>query len=38
MNSASYRGNILSPNFGRVGIGVVDAGLYGKIFTQEFTN
>ena len=38
MNSADYRGNILSPNFGRIGIGVVDGGLYGKMFAQEFTN
>lgn len=38
MNSAGHRANILSPQFHRVGIGVLDGGLYGKMFVQEFTN
>ncbi len=36
MNSKEHRDNILNPDFSRVGIGVVDAGSYGKIFVQEF--
>lgn len=38
MNSEGHRKNILSEEFGRVGIGVIDAGVYGKMFVQEFTN
>lgn len=38
MNSKGHRKNILSPDFCRVGIGVIDAGILGKIFVQEFTN
>lgn len=38
MNSAGHRANILSENFGRVGIGVVDGGIYGEMFCQEFTD
>lgn len=38
MNSPGHRENILSANFGQVGIGVMDAGIYGKSFCQEFTN
>lgn len=36
MDSAGHRDNILNPNFGRVGIGIVDAGIYGEMFVQEF--
>lgn len=36
MNSPGHRANILSPNFGQIGIGVIDAGIYGKAFCQEF--
>jgi len=36
MNSKGHRENILHPFFGRVGIGVIDGGSYGKIFVQEF--
>lgn len=36
MNSPGHRANILSLNFGEVGIGVMDAGIYGKAFCQEF--
>lgn len=38
MDSKGHRENILSTNFGRVGIGVVDGGIYGEMFVQEFTN
>lgn len=38
MNSPGHRRNILAASFGRVGIAVIDGGLYGKMFTQEFTN
>jgi uncharacterized protein YkwD len=38
MNSPGHRANILSPNFTKVGIGVMDGGIYGKMFTQEFTD
>lgn len=38
MNSEGHRANILSPDFGKIGIGVIDGGIYGKMFTQVFTN
>lgn len=38
MNSPGHRRNILDPSFKRIGIGVIDAGVYGKIFVQEFTD
>ncbi len=38
MNSAGHRANILSADYGRVGIGVMDGGVYGKMFTQNFAN
>lgn len=38
MNSPGHRENILSPHFGKAGIGVLDAGIYGKMFVQEFTD
>lgn len=38
MNSEGHRANILSPDFGKMGIGVMDGGIYGKMFTQVFTN
>ncbi len=38
MQSPGHRANILSKDFGKVGIGVVDAGIYGEMFVQEFTN
>jgi len=38
MQSPGHRENILSENFGRIGIGVIDGGIYGKMFCQEFTN
>lgn len=36
MNSSGHRANILNPNFTHVGIGIVDGGPYGKMFTQLF--
>ena len=38
MNSPGHRANILKDGFGKVGIGVLDGGLYGKMFVQEFTD
>ena len=38
MNSPGHRANILNPAFGRVGIGVLDGGMYGLMITQEFKN
>lgn len=38
MNSPGHRANILGPTFHKVGIGVLDGGIYGKMFVQEFTN
>lgn len=38
MNSPGHRANMLSKDFGRIGIGVMDGGIYGKMYTQEFTN
>ncbi len=36
MNSQGHRANILNPNYTRIGIGVIDGGRYGKMFTQHF--
>lgn len=38
MNSPGHRANILNPGFNKVGIGVIDGGIYGKMYSQEFTN
>ncbi len=38
INSPGHRANILSPDFKKVGIGVIDGGIYGEMFVQEFTN
>ena len=38
MNSPGHKANILSISFGKVGIGVIDGGIYGEMFCQEFTN
>jgi uncharacterized protein YkwD/uncharacterized membrane protein required for colicin V production len=38
MDSPGHRANILGSQYGRLGIGVVDAGMYGKMFTQEFAD
>lgn len=36
MNSPGHRANILNPNYTHVGIGIVEGGEYGKMFTQLF--
>ncbi|MEX1051912.1 MAG: CvpA family protein [Patescibacteria group bacterium] len=36
MRSEGHRANILEVDFGRIGIGVIDGGIYGKMFTQNF--
>ncbi len=38
MESVGHRKNILNPDFHRVGIGVIDGGIYGLMITQVFTN
>ena len=38
MNSPEHRHNILAAEYGKIGIGVVSGGIYGKMFTQNFTN
>jgi uncharacterized protein YkwD len=38
MNSPWHRANILRPEFGRVGIGVIRSQAQGSMFSQEFTN
>lgn len=36
MNSPGHRANILRPEFGRVGIGIIDGGVRGLMVTQNF--
>jgi len=38
MRSPGHRANILSGAFNKIGIGVIDGGIYGKIYVQEFTD
>ncbi|MDB5197025.1 MAG: hypothetical protein JWP88_1396 [Flaviaesturariibacter sp.] len=38
MNSPGHRANILQPAFGRLGIGILDGGIYGLMISQEFRN
>jgi uncharacterized protein YkwD len=38
MNSPGHRANILRPQFGRVGIGIMDGGVRGLMVSQEFRN
>jgi uncharacterized protein YkwD len=38
MNSPGHRANILNPSFHKIGIGVINGGIYGEMFTQDFTN
>ena len=38
MKSPGHRANILRPQFGRVGIGILDGGMYGYMITQNFRN
>lgn len=37
MNSPKHKANILDPSFTHIGIGVIDAGQYGLMVTQDFT-
>lgn len=38
MNSPGHKANILSEQFGRIGIGAMQGGIYGIMYTQEFTD
>ncbi|OGM12116.1 hypothetical protein A2Z22_03435 [Candidatus Woesebacteria bacterium RBG_16_34_12] len=38
MNSEGHKANILDNKFSKIGIGVIDNGIYGKIFVQVFTD
>lgn len=38
INSPGHRRNILDPTFSKIGIGAIDGGVYGKMFTQVFTD
>ena len=38
MNSQGHRANILHKAYGRVGIGILDGGMYGLMVTQNFRN
>lgn len=38
MNSEGHRENILEKKFRKVGVGVIDNGVYGKMFVQVFTD
>ena len=38
MNSQGHKENILRPEFGTLGVGVIDGGLSGKMFCQEFSD
>ncbi|MEP6681774.1 MAG: CvpA family protein [Parafilimonas sp.] len=38
MNSPGHRANILRSGFGRLGIGILDGGVYGIMISQEFKN
>lgn len=37
MDSPGHKANILKPEYAKLGVGCIDAGLRGKIFSQEFT-
>jgi uncharacterized protein YkwD len=38
MHSPGHRANILRPQFGRLGIGILDSGKHGLMVTQDFRN
>lgn len=38
MDSPGHKRNILDPKFRRIGIGVIDSGIYGRMFTQNFAD
>ncbi len=37
MNSPGHRANILKPEYGKLGVGCLDAGIRGEMYSQEFT-
>lgn len=38
MESPGHRANLMSSRYRKVGIGIIRGGLYGEMFTQEFTD
>ncbi len=38
MNSPGHKANILSTDYNKISVGVMDGGVYGKMFTQVFSN
>jgi uncharacterized protein YkwD len=38
MKSPGHKENILSTDFGTIGVGVIDGGIYGQMYCQEFTD
>jgi uncharacterized protein YkwD len=38
MQSEGHKENILSTNFHQIGVGVIDGGVYGEMFCQEFSD
>jgi len=38
MKSPGHKANIMSTNFARIGIGIIDGGIYGEMFCQEFAD
>jgi len=38
MDSKGHRENLLSPEFNKIGIGIMDGGVYGLMVTQVFSN
>lgn len=38
MRSPGHKANILDKDFGKMGIGVIDGGIYGRMFVQQFTD
>lgn len=38
MNSPGHKENILADEFNKIGIGVIDGGIYGEMFCQEFSD
>jgi uncharacterized protein YkwD len=38
MQSPGHKANILSQNFNTLGVGVIDGGVYGQMYCQEFTD
>jgi len=38
MNSQGHRENILEEEFNKIGVGVIDGGVYGEMYCQEFSD